>query len=102
MNIQPIDRDYRMSDAELILFASNLVGFMTRDITEFGTYSITSIQVSELAAKEDEFEAYPSDTELKADMMIAVEDKDASREALLLAIRQVSETMASLGGKRIG
>jgi len=91
MNVVPIQRNYNLQDSELITFASALAGFMTRDITEFGGFSITAADVTALSAKEDEFEAYPTDNELKADMMIAVDEKDAVRAQLELAIRGVSD-----------
>ncbi len=91
MNIKPLNRDYNLSDAELVLFASDLVTFMTRDSAEFAARGVDAAAITALGVKEDQFEAFPTDPEYKALVTIAVENKDADRSQLLVEIRGVTD-----------
>lgn len=91
MNIRPLDRDYRLSDSELSLFASNLITFMTRDSVEFTARGINSAAITALGDKEDEFEAFPTDAEYKALVTIATENKDITRTQLIVDIRNITD-----------
>ncbi len=91
MNIKPLNRNYTLSDSELALFASNLVAFMTRDSAEFAARGVDAAAITALGAKGDEFEAFPSDPEYKAVVIIAVENKDATRTQLHSDIRGITD-----------
>ena len=91
MNIRTILRDYHISDSQLALFADSLVTFMTRDSAEFAARGVDAAAITALGAKEDEFEAFPSDEDYKGLMIIATQAKDAAREVLEVAIRNVSD-----------
>ncbi len=91
MNIKPLNRDYRLSDSELALFASNLVAFMTRDTSEFAARGVDAAAITALGNKGNEFEAFPTDAEYKALVTIAVENKDATRTQLHFDIRGITD-----------
>ena len=44
----PVQRNYNMSDAELALFTSNLVGYITRDQADFTPRGVTTVKVTAL------------------------------------------------------
>ena len=83
-------RDYSMTDADLCMYVSNLVGFMTRDITEFANWGIDAADITALETLGNEFEVFPTDDEFKADVGIATEDKDAEADRLRLGIRNIT------------
>lgn len=91
MNIVAVKRNYALSDSELALFADALVTFMTRDSVQFAARGVNAAAITALGDKENEFEAFPSDEDYKGLMMIATQAKDASRTALEVAIRNVSD-----------
>jgi hypothetical protein len=93
-------RDFNLSDAELAQFVGDLCNFMTRDIIEFGAYSILAADVTALIALGNAFEIFPKDDVYRADVSIAVEDKDADRDALLLAVRAVSNRAMNKWGEK--
>jgi hypothetical protein len=90
MILSELERDYNMTDADLCMFVSNLVGFMNRDILQFENWGADAAAISALEARGDAFETFPTDLEFKADVGIATEDKDATAENLRSGIRQVA------------
>ncbi|MHA1342220.1 MAG: hypothetical protein ACTSO2_19790 [Promethearchaeota archaeon] len=92
-------RDFNLSDAELAQFVGDLCNFITRDISEFGGYSILAADVTALVALGNAFEVFPKDDVYRADISIAVEDKDAARDELLLAVRNVSNRAMNKWGE---
>jgi hypothetical protein len=91
MNIKELQRDFNLSDSELALYASNLVGFMTRDAAEFAARGVNAAAITALEAKGNEFEAFPTDAEYQGLVTIATEDKDADREQLHVDIRGITD-----------
>ena len=85
-----IVRVYSMPDADLMMFASNLVQTMTRDSAEFADYAVDAAAISAFAALGNQFEEFPPDTFYSADVSIAVEDKDAIRETLINETRKIT------------
>ena len=74
-------RDYTLTDAELCMFTSNLVVTMTRDATEFAAKGVDALAITALETLGDAFEVFPNDDYYMADVMIAVEAKNAHRES---------------------
>lgn len=102
MNISALKREYKMSDSELALFADDLVTYMTRDTTEFADRGVDGTAITALQAKEDEFEAFPTDQEYLGLITIAVAEKEAAREALESAIRNISDRAMLKWGSKSG
>jgi len=92
-------RNYNMPDADLCMFTSNLVGFMTRDIIEYGGYGVDAADVTAMQTLGNAFEIFPSDEIYLANVSIATEDKDAAFEALRLAIRNVTNRALNKWGE---
>jgi hypothetical protein len=100
MPLAPLQRNYNMPDADLCMFTSNLVGFMTRDITEFGNYGIDAADVTALETLGNAFEVFPSDEIYLADVGIATEDKDAALETLKLSMKNVTNRALNKWGDK--
>jgi hypothetical protein len=102
MNIKPLQREYNLTDSELALYASDLVTFMTRDATEFAARGVNAGAITALGDKEDEFEAFPTDSEYKGLVIIATEDKDADRLQLFVDIRNITDRALIKWGENSG
>lgn len=90
MDARELKRNYDMSDGELVIFAGILETNMSRDSTEFALWGVDAADITALNAKVDEFEAIESDDELRGQVSLAVDNKDAARDALESAIRLIS------------
>ena len=96
-------RDYKISDAELTMFVTNLVQTMTRDLDEFAQFSIDSEDISELESLGNNFEMFPPDTFYQGDVSVAALNKDNKRAELLLATRRISNrALAKWGAQVLG
>jgi len=82
-------RTYNMTDAELAMFTSNLIVFMTRDATEFAAKGVDALAITALETLGDAFEVFPNDEYYRADVTLAVEAKDAARENCEVQARAV-------------
>jgi hypothetical protein len=91
MMIKPLDRDYTLSDSELLLFASGLLSLMNRDSVQFSNYGILAADITALSDKADDFDEYPTDAEYKGLVTIAAQVKDAVRKQLHVEVRGVSD-----------
>lgn len=87
--MDPIKRDYTMSDPDLCMFTSNLVITMTRDQAQFTTRGVTAAMVTALKTLGDAFEVFPPDAYYLNDVMMATETKNATRESLVLKLRAI-------------
>ena len=85
-----IQREYRLSDGELALFANAVAIAMRRDILQFNMYGVTVSQIDEMIAMSDNFQAFPNDEILRADLSYAVEQRDAVRNIVLITMRSIS------------
>ena len=92
-------RDYKISDAELTMFVTNLVQTMTRDLDEFAQFSIDSEDISELESLGNNFEMFPPDTFYQGDVSVAALNKDNKRAELLLATRRISNRALAKWGQ---
>jgi len=90
MVLSPLTRNYAMSDADLCVFVSNLVNFMTRDATEFAVYAVDTADVTAFKALGDAFEIRPTDEWYMGNVAIATEDKNAKADELRISIRSIS------------
>lgn len=84
-----ITRNYNMPDADLCMFASNLVLTMTRDQAQFTTRGITAANVTTFKALGDAYEVYPPDNYYLQDYLLAVETKNTTRESCTLKLRAI-------------
>ena len=89
MAMSDTKRDYTMTDAELCMFVSNLCNTITRDTTEFTDYSVDATTVSDLKALCDDFEDFPTDKELLADVGIAAGEKNLKAAELRNAMKNI-------------
>jgi hypothetical protein len=83
-------RSYSMSDAELCLFASNIVVYMNRDSTEFANRGIDAAAINAFEALGNAFEIFPTDDEYVGLITIEVTAKNNLRAELLEDIQAVS------------
>ena len=83
-------RNYRISDAELCMFVSNLCNTLTRDLPEFESFGLTAEKIAELKALGDSFEIFPPDISFVGDIMIATEEKNILRNQILDTIRTMA------------
>ncbi len=84
-----LKRDYKMSDADLCMFASNIVMFMTRDGIQFTARGITEEMIASFENLGNAFEIFPNDNFYFADYLTAVESKNATRESLRIKLRVI-------------
>jgi hypothetical protein len=87
MDTNLTNRKYKIGDAELCMFVSNLCNSLTRDLPEFESYGLTAEKIAEFKALGDAFEIFPPDITFLADIMIANEEKNILREQILDTIR---------------
>lgn len=85
---EPI-RNYRITDAELIVLAKEKAGFMQRDATAFAPFGITAAMTTALITSATAFSNFITDIEATADMTAATAAKNAKAEQLRVAIRGV-------------
>ncbi len=90
MALADFKRVYGLSDGDLSMFVSNLVTFMNRDIDEFSNFSIDSDDINDLNERGNEFDEFPTDEELLADVGIATENKNESANHLRNSIRSIA------------
>ena len=69
-------RNYRMSDSELVDFVRVLCQCITRDIVEFGEFSVTAADVTALSNLAIQFNNLPDDEYVHQEYLAAVEEKN--------------------------
>lgn len=85
-----VKRDYKLTDPELAMFASNLASALTRDLSDFAFYGLTAEKIAQLTALCDEFEMFPTDASLVGDVMMTTEARDALRVQLAESVRAMA------------
>ena len=86
-----IPRNYNLADADLCVFASNLVAKMTRDLQDLKNFGVTAQNITELETLGDVFETFPDDDYFIGTVMIATDAK----LAIFDQIREVIRNMAT-------
>jgi hypothetical protein len=79
-----------MSDAELCLFASNILVYMNRDSVEFAARGVDAIAITAFETLGNAFEVFPTDEEYVGLITIEVTGKNNLRAALLADIQTIS------------
>ena len=92
-------RDYRLTDNELITFTHSLSMAMTRDLTELANYGVTAAKITGLVKMADDFQIFPTDDILRAELSYAIEQRDAARKALTSIMRSVSVRAKAVFGE---
>jgi hypothetical protein len=87
--IETYQRNYNLTDADLIAFALDLVNAMTRDATQFATRSVLTADITALGVKANEFLLFPNDAFYEAQVMQAAENKNQHRENIQVMIRDI-------------
>lgn len=83
-------RDYHMTNGELMMLASNLVVFMTRDKLSFEPRGVSLQDITDFETLGNAFEAFPMDEEYKGLITIEVDTKNILRSTLTNQIQTVS------------
>ena len=91
MNPIIIQRNYNLADADLCVFASNLVAKMTRDLLDLKNFGVTAQNITDLETLGNVFETFPSDDYFIGTVMIATDAK----LAIFDQIREVIRNMAT-------
>ena len=86
-----IPRNYNLADADLCVFASNLVAKMTRDLEDLKNFGVTAQNITELETLGNVFETFPDDDYFIGTVMIATDAK----LAIFDQIREVIRNMAT-------
>ena len=94
-----VNRDYTFSDGELLLFVNNLSTSMTRDLSEFGSYGVSSLKIDNLIDLSDVFQALPSDDLMRTDLSYEVEQKNAKMNIVLGTMRSISARAKAVFGE---
>ena len=90
MTEDEMKRNFKMSKADLCMFASILANTLTRDIADLTPFGVTTAKIAELKTLGDDYEVFPSDDYLVGTMMIATDEKNAKIEEVKEAIRQLA------------
>lgn len=88
--MKELTKDYRMSNADLAMYASNLVGFMNRDSTEFAARGVDAAAITAFEALGNAFEVFPPDEYYRADISGEVELKETARDNATDMIQTIS------------
>lgn len=91
-------RDYKFSDGLLEQLADFTAGNLTRDLAELAARGITTSTVAALQNLRTDFTNTPTDTELRALVTEAVENKDTAREAALVNARRLRTAAQNVYG----
>ncbi len=83
-------REYSLSDSELMIFASNLVGFMTRDAVQFAERGVTAAMITAFEALGNAFEVFPEDDFYKAQITAESEAKSEKRSSCFALVQKIS------------
>ena len=95
-------RNYRMLDAELCMFTSNLCNFLTRDLDDLSILGLTEDMIDDLKSLGDTFEVFPPDETFVGDLMIATETKNSLRFQLQEIIRTMALRVETKWGVNSG
>jgi hypothetical protein len=90
METNSTNRIFRISDAELCMFVSNLCISLTRDLPELERYGLTEEKIAELKALGDSFEVFTTDEVFVAYIGGATEEKNILRNQILNTIREMA------------
>lgn len=100
--MERLRRKYRMSEDALLMFTSNLVATMNRDLADLAAFGVTQQKIDDFEALGNELEVMPSDAYYLGDVMIATENKNVFRVDLNERIRLTSVRMAAAFGASSG
>ena len=89
MKKQEVFRLYTFSDATLVTKGLEKVAFMQRDATQFDSYGITAMNITNLKNSLNTFADRLTDVEALGDQTQATENKDRKAEELRVAIADV-------------
>jgi hypothetical protein len=89
MPVEITTREYPMQDADLCAFAYSLISNMTRDDTEFANRGVTAGNISALEDLVTAFEVFPNDDYYRADVSLAVQNKEETRLSMQVKIRDI-------------
>ena len=95
-------RNYKMTDAQLCMFASNLCNFLARDIVDFSAIGLTAPTIASFKALGDAFEVFSPDGSIIGDVMITTENKKSLREQVEETIRTMALRVEQKWGTNSG
>lgn len=83
-------RGFNMPNADLINYSNNLIGFLTRDLSDLSDFGVTAIAITDLQTLKESFADFPTDEEFIGDVGIATQTKNEVADRLRLAIRNIT------------
>ncbi len=92
-------RNYKMSDADLCMFASNLANDMDRDSAAFAPFGLSAPGILAFKAKGDAFENLPTDIETEGAVMETTLSKNSTMIQLKDGIRNMALRVEMKFGK---
>jgi hypothetical protein len=84
-----VNRIYKMTDADLCMFTSNLVQKIRRDATEFLAKGVDASEVDALETKGNDFEVLPDDLYYSTRVTESQHTKNGLREDLEMQVREL-------------
>ncbi len=82
-----LKRDFAMTYGELLQICDNVHSSMTRDIVSMGIFGVTPIKATAFKTQIDEFLAFPDDSSLVNEMMIATQNRNELANNLKILVR---------------
>jgi hypothetical protein len=89
MNYEILERIYAMPDSDLLMLARKLSANMTRDESQFLEKGVTTDDKDALELLINDFALFPNDDYYRADISLAVQNKDNIRADMLIKIRNI-------------
>ena len=90
MKLKIRKRLYKMKDADLVQDADDKINSATRDAAELLAYGVTPATIADITTARTSFNSFDPDIFYMAEVMIATENKNISRQAILTQIRQIA------------
>lgn len=94
-----IDREYTFPDGVLEQLADFTVSNLTRDLAELASRGVTQATIDNLIALRQAFSDLPTDGEARGTVGIAVENKDAARDAAIIEARRLRTAAQNVFGE---
>ena len=88
--MRAVEREYNISNAELMFLVGDFVVYMTRDATEFAARGVDSLAITAFETLGNAFEIFPPDEYYSAQVTAEVEAKNTARENAFALAQKIS------------
>jgi len=98
--MKPIERDYNLTDPNLVLKCQDTLDSIDRDIFEFSDRGFTAVKRTDFDDKTTAFNGMPSDNYLLGQQQIKTQEKNTSRTACEKKVNTVLTAVENVWGQR--